>query len=178
MSCNLRYPQNEQIRAKCLREWPMRGEDSCLLRTACISVWVRQLDSTALVNLSTSWRVKNFYKKIKCLTTICKTTKRKQLFDVYFEERRIPTEPLQVLSQGRVILLIFRRLCRISRSIETSKIRKLLLKVCKFLYCTLHQGHTVIELIFPYSIAEGGGNCVPMYSNKCSEIRKHYTKAI
>ena len=28
----------------------------------------------------------------------------------------------------------------------------------------------VIELIFPYSIAEGGGNCVPMYSNKCSEI--------
>jgi hypothetical protein len=30
--------------------------------------------------------------------------------------------------------------------------------------------NTVIELIFPYSLAEGGGNCVPMYSNKCSEI--------
>jgi hypothetical protein len=29
---------------------------------------------------------------------------------------------------------------------------------------------TVIELINPYSIAEGGGNCVPIYSNKCSEI--------
>ncbi len=31
----------------------------------------------------------------------------------------------------------------------------------------------VIELIFPYSIAEGGGICVPMYSNKCSEIEKY-----
>ncbi len=30
----------------------------------------------------------------------------------------------------------------------------------------------VIELIFPYSLAEGGGNYVPMYSNKCSEIGK------
>jgi hypothetical protein len=38
----------------------------------------------------------------------------------------------------------------------------------------------VFELIFPYSIAEGGKNCVPMYSNKCSEIEKknHLTRKI
>jgi hypothetical protein len=37
-----------------------------------------------------------------------------------------------------------------------------------------YKKNTVIELIFPYSIAErgGGGNCVPMYKNKCSEIGK------
>jgi hypothetical protein len=28
--------------------------------------------------------------------------------------------------------------------------------------------NNVIELIFPYSKLEGGGNCVPMYSNKRS----------
>jgi hypothetical protein len=32
--------------------------------------------------------------------------------------------------------------------------------------------YSVIERTFPYSIAEGGGNCVPMYLNKCSEIGK------
>ena len=32
--------------------------------------------------------------------------------------------------------------------------------------------NSAIELTFPYSIAEGGGNCVPMHSNKCSEIGK------
>ena len=29
---------------------------------------------------------------------------------------------------------------------------------------------------FPYSIAEDGGNCVPMYSNKCSENGKKLFK--
>jgi hypothetical protein len=32
-------------------------DDSCLLRTACISGWVLQLDSTALVSLSTSYTI-------------------------------------------------------------------------------------------------------------------------
>ncbi len=45
----------------------------------------------------------------------------KQLFDVNFEDRWIPTESAQVLLQGRVILLVF---CRLFRSNETSKIRK------------------------------------------------------
>jgi hypothetical protein len=38
-------------------------------------------------------------------------------------------------------------------------------------YIHLKKKNIVIELIFPYSIAEGGGNCVPMYSNS-SEIGK------
>jgi hypothetical protein len=42
---------------------------------------------------------------------------------------------------------------------------------CELLYHILYihlKKNNVIELIFPYSKLEDGGNCVPMYSNKCS----------
>ncbi len=116
----------------------MRGEDSCLFRTACISVWVRQLDSTALVNLSTSCRVKKSIQEDIMFDYILLNNKKKriqlkQLFDVILKIAEFRRNLYKFFLQGRANLLVFCRLCRISCSIETSKIRKLLLGESKIL---------------------------------------------
>ncbi len=41
-------------------------------------------------------------------------------------------------------------------------------KMLYHIYYAYLEKNNVIEPIFPYSKLEGGGNCVPMYSNKCS----------
>jgi hypothetical protein len=45
------------------------------------------------------------------------------------------------------------------------KYQYLMHKLLYHVYYIHLKKNIVIELIFPYSIAEGGGNCVPMYSN-------------